>query len=72
MSLDPTWLFLSLIPGGIGFVLLVYGKKQGRVVHIVAGLAFMVYPYFATSIASLLGVGAALGAALWWAVRAGW
>ena len=72
MSLDPTWLFLSLIPGGIGFVLLVYGKKQGRVVHIVAGLAFMVYPYFATSVASLLGVGAALGAALWWAVRAGW
>ena len=21
MNLDPTWLFLSLIPGGIGFVL---------------------------------------------------
>ena len=72
MSLDPTWLFLSLIPGGVGFVLLVYGKKQGRVVHIVAGLAFMVYPYFATSVASLTGVGAAIGVALWAAVRAGW
>jgi hypothetical protein len=27
MSLDPTWLFISLFPGGIGFVLFVYGKK---------------------------------------------
>jgi len=30
MSFDPTWLFLSLIPAGIGFVLFVYGKKQER------------------------------------------
>ncbi len=72
MSLDPTWLFLSLIPGGIGFVLFVYGKKQGRMPHLVAGLVFMVYPYFATTTMSLLGVGAALGGALWLAVRAGW
>src|ERR1700736_3205609 len=28
LTFDPTWLFLSLIPGGIGFVLMVYGKKQ--------------------------------------------
>jgi hypothetical protein len=30
MSVDPSMMFLSLIPGGIGFVLLVHGKKQGR------------------------------------------
>ena len=30
MALDPMWLFLSLIPGGVGFVLFVYGKKQQR------------------------------------------
>ena len=30
MSLDATWLFVSLIPGAIGFVLVVYGKKQQR------------------------------------------
>ena len=72
MSLDPTWLFLSLIPSGIGFVLFVYGKKQDRWPHLVAGLVFMVYPYFATSVAALLGVGVALGGALWYAVRAGW
>ena len=72
MSFDPTWLFLSLIPGGVGFVLFVYGKKQERWPHFVAGLAFMVYPYFTTSIASLTIVGGAIGVALWLAVRAGW
>jgi hypothetical protein len=72
MSLEPTWLFLSLIPGGVGFVLFVYGKKQARWPHLAAGLAFMVYPYFATSVASLVGGGVALGVALWLAVRTGW
>ena len=38
MSLDPTWLMLSLIPGGIGFVLFVYGKTQERWPHLIAGL----------------------------------
>lgn len=72
MSFDPAWLFLSLIPGAVGFVLFVYGKKQQRWPHLVAGLAFMVYPYLATTIASLTLVGVALGVALWLAVRAGW
>jgi 4-hydroxybenzoate polyprenyltransferase len=72
VSFDPTWLFLSLIPGGVGFVLFVYGKKQDRWPHLVAGLAFMAYPYFATSIASLTIGGGAIGVALWLAVRAGW
>ena len=65
-------LFLSLIPGGVGFVLFVYGKKEGRWVHLVAGLALMAYPYFATTVASLTVVGLAIGVALWLAVRAGW
>jgi hypothetical protein len=72
MTLDPTWIFLSLIPGGVGFVLFVYGKKQDRWPHLVAGLLLMVYPYFATSVVSLLSVGALIGGGLWYAVRAGW
>jgi hypothetical protein len=67
MSMDPMWLFLSLIPGGIGFVLLVYGKKQGRWPHIVGGLLFMAYPYFATTVMSLLIGGVALSVATWYA-----
>ncbi len=72
MNLDPTWVFLSLIPGGIGFVLFVYGKKLSRWPHLVAGLLLMIYPYFTTSVATLLGVGALICGALWYAVRSGW
>jgi hypothetical protein len=72
MSFDPTWLFLSLFPGSIGFVLLVYGRKQQRWPHIVAGLLFMAYPYLATTVPSLVAVGVVLGFSLWYVVRQGW
>jgi len=72
MDLDPTLLLLSLIPGGVGFVLMVYGKKQGRWPQAAAGLLFMVYPYFTSSVTALLGVGAAIGLALYFALQAGW
>jgi hypothetical protein len=70
--MDPTWLFLSLIPGGIGFVLFVYGKKEQRWPQLVAGLAFMVYPYFTNTTISLTVVGLVLWGALWLALRQGW
>lgn len=72
MNLDPTWLFLSLIPSGIGFVLFVYGKKQERMPLLLGGIVFSVYPYFTSSILALVGVGVVLGAGLWLIVRAGW
>ncbi len=72
MSFDPTWLFLSLIPSGVGFVLFVHGRKQERWLHVVAGVLFMVYPYFSTSVASLVGIGLVLAGGLWYATRAGW
>jgi hypothetical protein len=71
-ALDPTWLFLSLIPSGIGFVLFTYGRKQERLPHIGAGIAYMVYPYFTPSLTAMLLVGVGLGVGLWLAVRAGW
>jgi len=72
MSLDPTWLFLSLIPSGVGFVLFIYGKKQVRIPQLVSGLALMVYPFFATTVTALIGWGVAIGAACWWAIRLGY
>jgi hypothetical protein len=72
MNFDPTWLFLSLFPSGIGFVLLAYGKKEGRWPQVVAGLLFLVYPYFTDSITALIGVGVALGVGLWLGLRSGW
>jgi 4-hydroxybenzoate polyprenyltransferase len=72
MNLDPTWLFVSLIPSAIGFVLIVYGKKQGSWPHMVAGLALTVYPYFATTVFTLVAIGLLIGAGLWSAIRLGW
>ena len=71
-DLDPTWLLLSLVPSGIGFVLFVYGKKQTRWPQLVAGVALMVYPYFATSVATLVSIGCLIGLGLWYAIRLGW
>ena len=72
MNLDATWLFLSLIPSGVGFVLFIYGKKQGRMPQLVVGFLLMVYPYVTNTVPTLVGVGALLGACLWYALRLGW
>jgi hypothetical protein len=72
VNFDPAWLFLSLIPSGIGFVLFVYGRKQQRWPQLLAGVVFMVYPYFTPSILAMVLVGVALGTGLWVAVQGGW
>jgi branched-subunit amino acid transport protein len=72
VNFDPTWLFVSMIPSGIGFVLFVYGKKQQRWPHMLAGIVFSIYPYFTPSILVMVVVGVALGTGLWVAVRGGW
>jgi hypothetical protein len=69
---DPIWLFASLFPGGLGFVLFVYGKKQQRWPQLAAGLLLMVYPYFTPGLAALTGVGLAIVIGLWLVVRQGW
>jgi hypothetical protein len=71
-ALDPWWLFLSLIPSGIGFVLFVYGKKQQRGTLMTFGAIFTVYPYFTPNVTSLVVVGVLLSVGLWIAVRGGW
>jgi hypothetical protein len=58
--------------GGIGFVLFTYGRKQQRIPQLVAGLLFMIYPFFITSTTGLLLCGLLLSLATWWAIRMGW
>ncbi len=72
MSFDPTWLFLSLIISGVGLALFIYGKKQGRIPQLVAGLILMVYTYVVTSTLWMLVIAAVILGALWWVVRMGW
>jgi hypothetical protein len=46
--------------------------RKWRLRWLVAGLLLMIYPYFTSSVAPLIGVGALICGALWYAVRAGW
>jgi hypothetical protein len=70
--LDPTLLMLSLVPSGVGFVLFVYGKKEHRFPQLFCGMVFMVYPYFTSTVTSMVGVGAALSAVLYVMLELGW
>lgn len=72
VSFDPGVLFLSLITSGLGFVLFMYGKKQGRTPQFAGGLALMVYPYFVSTVTMMIVIGVGIVAATWLAVRQGW
>ena len=81
MDLDPlgllgdvsaSWLLLSLIPSAFGVVLFMYGRKQSRMPHLVAGVVLMVYPMVATTVRSLVIGGLLIGAGLWYAIRMDW
>ena len=41
----------------------VYGKRQSKIVPLVAGVLLCIYPYFTDSPYALIGIGAALLAA---------
>ena len=71
MNLDPNALLLSLLIGSIGFVCFVYGKRQSRFPHMLAGAVLFVYPYFVPSAIVSAVIAAAVLVLLWVAVRMG-
>jgi hypothetical protein len=71
MDLDGNVLLLSLVVSSVGFVCLAYGKKQGRVPQMVAGLALMIYPYFVSNLLVLALIAALVLALLVVTVRLG-
>jgi hypothetical protein len=64
-------LLVSLFAGTVGLALLVYGKKQVRIPHMLVGLVMMVFPYFMPNVYVTAGVALGLIVALVVAVRAG-
>ena len=70
--MDPNGLLASLFVSSIGLVIFLYGKKQGRVPHLVVGLVLVVYGYFLSSVAWMLVIAVLLLALLWLVVRLGW
>ncbi len=64
--------FADLVVGLVGAAFFRYGKKQGRPLQIVTGIAMMVVPVFTGAGALVVSaIGAALVAVTWLGVRAG-
>lgn len=55
-----TALLVGVVAGAFGTGYFVYGKKQDRLIPMLAGAALCVYPYFINNLWVALGVGAAL------------
>ena len=72
MDIEADALFVSFVIGGMGFVAFAYGKRQGRVPQMLAGLVLMAYPYFVSNLFLMSGIAVVVLSALWLAVRLGW
>ena len=72
MPLDMNWLLLSMLISSIGVGLLIYGWKQSRVIHVLVGIIYSIYPYFISSLFWMTFIAVLLGAGLWLVVHKGW
>jgi hypothetical protein len=71
MDLDANAILLGFLVSSIGIVCFVYGKRQSRFPHMLAGAALCVYPYFVSNLILSAVIAVAVLAALWVAVRVG-
>jgi hypothetical protein len=62
---DPMNMLSSILIGCIGFGYFKYGKSQGRMYPLIAGMAMFVYPYFVPAIWLMWTICAGLMAACW-------
>jgi len=60
--MDANLLMVSFVFGMVGMAMCMYGKKAGRLVPLVTGLALMAAPYFIPNLMILLIVCCALTA----------
>ena len=58
--MNASTLLLGLVFSSIGFAFFIYGRKQKVAMPLICGIALMVYPYFVSSNALLIAIGAAL------------
>lgn len=62
--MEGAWLIWSSVFALIGFAAFTYGRRQRLGAPTLVGIVLMIYPYFVSSTLALVGIGAALLAAL--------
>ena len=58
--MDTTLLFTGLIFGSIGMGYMVYGRKQGNFMALLAGIGLCVFPYFTNNVWMSIAIGLGL------------
>ena len=58
-----TLIVLGLLFGSVGMGYIVYGRKQGRIIALWAGVGLCAYPYFVSNVFAVIGIGIVLIAA---------
>ena len=71
MDFTPGELFAGIVVSALGTGIFLYGKTQRRAPQLVAGVLLMACPLVGGGPWTITGVGAALGAGLWLALRFG-
>jgi hypothetical protein len=72
VDVDANAILASILVGTVGLGVFIYGKRQSRLPHMIAGIGLMAYPYFVSNVLLMAGIAMALLAALWLVVRLGW
>ncbi|MBC7708746.1 MAG: amino acid transport protein [Rhizobacter sp.] len=58
--MNTSTLLLGLVFSSVGLAFFIYGRKQKVAMPLICGIALMIYPYFVSSNALLIAIGAVL------------
>jgi hypothetical protein len=72
VDLDANAILASIMIGTVGLGVFIYGKRQSRLPHMIAGVGLMAYPYFVSNVLLMAGIAMVALVALWLVVRLGW
>jgi hypothetical protein len=64
-------LLVALVVGAVGVGFFIYGRKQARIPHLIAGILLLAYPYFIPNPWVSAAIAAVILVALWLSVRMG-
>lgn len=68
---EPSYLVVALLTSSVGFVMLMYGRKQHRPLQLASGLMLLIFPFLVRDALWLGLIAAAICVGVWGGVKAG-